>query len=62
MGTSLKEKNWLPDSSKRAVTYGMEIYFYHIRWPPLNVTIFSAHVRNCVMGATQMSTDTGKKD
>ena len=27
---------------------------YHIRWPPLNVTIFIMHVRNCVMGATPM--------
>ena len=33
----------------------MENYFYHIRWPPLNVTIFILHVRNCVMVATQMS-------
>ena len=27
---------------------------YHIRWPPLNVTIFITHVRNCVIGATPM--------
>ena len=24
----------------------MEITFYHIRWPPLNVAIFITHVRN----------------
>ena len=28
--------------------------FYHIRRPPLNVTIFITHVRNCVMGASPM--------
>ena len=33
---------------------GMENHFYHIRWPPLNVTIFITHVHNCVMGATPM--------
>ena len=39
----------------RAVPYGMEDYFYHIRWPSLNIAIFITHVRNCVMEATQMS-------
>ena len=39
----------------RAVPYGMENHFYHIRWPPLNVTIFITHVRNCVMGDTPLS-------
>ena len=27
---------------------------YHIMWPPLNVTIFNTHVRNCVKEATPM--------
>ena len=38
----------------RAVPYVMENHFYHIRRPPLNVTICITHVRNCVMGATPM--------
>ena len=38
----------------RVVSYGMETHFYHVRWPPLNVTIFITHVRNCEMGATPM--------
>ena len=38
----------------RAVPCGMINHFYHIGWPPLNVTIFITHVRNCVMGATRM--------
>ena len=29
----------------------MENHVYHIRWPPLNVTIFIMHVCNCLMGA-----------
>ena len=29
-------------------------HFYHIRWPPLNVTIFITHVRHCVIRATPM--------
>ena len=33
----------------------MENHFYHIRRPPLNVTIFIMHVRKCVMGATPMA-------
>ena len=37
----------------RAVSYGMENHFYHIRRPSLDVTIFTS-VRNCVMGATRM--------
>ena len=32
----------------------MENHFYHIRCPPLNVTIFITHMINCVMGATPM--------
>ena len=27
----------------------MENHFYHMRWPPLNVTIFIMHMRNCLM-------------
>ena len=38
----------------RVVPYGLENRFYHIMCPPLNVTIFITHVRNCVMGATPM--------
>ena len=34
----------------------MDNHFYHIRCPPLDVTIFITHVRNCVMGATPMIT------
>ena len=33
----------------------MENHFYHIRWPPLNVTIFITHVPKWVMGATPMA-------
>ena len=55
---SLK-KEFAPIGSKffpsRAVPYGMEDHFHHVRWPPLNVTIFITHVRNCVMGSTPMS-------
>ena len=51
METSLKGKKFFP---LRAVPYGMENQSYHIRWPPLNVTIFIKHVRKCVMGATPM--------
>ena len=39
--------------SLRAVAYGIENHFYHIRWPPLNVTIFIMQLRYCMMGATQ---------
>ena len=38
----------------RAVPFGMENHFYHIRWPPLNNTIVITYVRNCAMGATPM--------
>ena len=34
---------------------GMENHFNHIRWPPLNVTIFITHVRYCVTWATPMA-------
>ena len=37
-----------------AVPYGVENHVYHIRYPPLNVTIFITHVRNCVQGATPL--------
>ena len=41
MGTFLKEKNLLQEgTSNFFFLYGMENHFYHIRWPPLNVTIF----------------------
>ena len=29
-----------------AVPYSMVYNFYHIKWPPLNITIFITHVRN----------------
>ena len=29
----------------------MKNHFYHIRWPPLNVTIFITHVRNLTNGS-----------
>ena len=29
-------------------------HFYHIKGPPLNVTISITHVRNCMMGATPL--------
>ena len=29
----------------------MENHFYHIKWPPLNVTIFITHVRNVRNGS-----------
>ena len=32
----------------------MENHFNRNRWPPLNVTIFITHMRNCVMEATSM--------
>ena len=55
----LLKKAFAPRGSKffplRAIPYGIENHFYHIRWPPLNVTIFIAHVRNCEMEATSMS-------
>ena len=58
MRTSRKGKNLLPGGSEFfplwAVPYSMENHYDHIRWFPLNVTIFDTHVRNCVMGATPM--------
>ena len=58
----LKGNNSLPEGASgseffplRAVLYGMEIHFYHNRWPPLRVTILSTHMRKCVMGATANS-------
>ena len=46
-----KRSKFLP---LRAVPYGMENHFYHIRLHPLNVIFFITHVRNSVMGATPM--------
>ena len=58
-GNFSQRKEFAPRGSEffplRAVPYGMENHFYHIRWPPLNVTIFIMHMRNCIMGATPMS-------
>ena len=49
-------KNLLPEFFPlRAVPYHMKNHFYHIRCPPLNVTIFIMHVCNCVIGATPMT-------
>ena len=44
--------------SVKSSSVWFEKYFNHIRSPPLNVTIFITHVRNCVMGVTPMSTST----
>ena len=58
MGTSLEGKNSLPAPRGseffplRAVPFGMENQFHHIRWPPLSVTIFITHVHNYIMVAT----------
>ena len=53
-----KRKEFAPRGSEffllRAIHYDMINHFYHIGWPPLNVTILVTHVRNCVMGATPM--------
>ena len=54
MGTSYKGNNLSP-FPLRAVPYGTENHVNPIRRPPLNVTIFITHVRNCVMEATPMS-------
>ena len=54
MGTALKGKNLLPEREREQIL-SMENHFYHIRWPPLNVTIFITHVHNCLMGATPMA-------
>ena len=57
-GNFSKKKEFAPRGSEffplGAVPYGIENLFYHIRLPPLNVTILIMHVRNCVMGATPM--------
>ena len=55
MVTSLKGKNLLPPKGSEffplwAVPYCMENHLYHIKWPPLNVTIFITHVRNARNG------------
>ena len=44
--------------SLREVPYGMDNHFYRIRTPPLNVTVFTTHVRNYVMGATPVTDGT----
>ena len=58
IGTSLKGKNLLPEGATSIVEEQFLMtwknHFYHVRWPPLDVTIFITHVRNCVMGATPM--------
>ena len=49
-----QRKEFAPRGSKFfplwAVLYSMENHFYHIKWPPLNVTIFIMHVRNLCNG------------
>ena len=58
-GNFSKRKEFAPRGSEffplRAVPCGMENYFYHSRWPLLDVTFFT-HVRNCLTGATLMAT------
>ena len=59
MGTSLKGKNLLPEGANSFLYEQFHVvwkYFYHIRGPHLDVTIFISHVRNCVMGTTPMYT------
>ena len=51
MGTFFKGKNWLPPRGNeffplRAALMVWKITYIHIRWPPLNVTIFITHMRN----------------
>ena len=52
--------NFLPEErilsgKSSSLWYGKSLLqTYHIRWPPLNVTIFITHWRICVMGATPM--------
>ena len=57
-GNFSERKKFAPRGSEffslRAVPYVIENHFNHIRSPPLNVTFFITHVRNCVMGATPM--------
>ena len=54
MGTSLigRVSKFFPI---RAVPYGMEITFYHIRSPPLNATILLRTCVTCLMRATPMN-------
>ena len=51
----IRGKNFAPKRSEffplRAIPYDMENHYYHIKWPPLNVTIFIIIVLNCGMGA-----------
>ena len=51
MGTYLKGKNLLPEGANSLLLEQFLMvwknHFYHIRWPPLNVTIFITHVRSC---------------
>ena len=61
MDISLKEKNFLPEGASGseffplwALPCSMETHFYHIKLPPLNVTIFITHVHNLLMSATPM--------
>ena len=51
MGTALKRKNSLPEGANSFLKQQF-LMVYHIRLPPLNVTIFITHVRNCVMVVT----------
>ena len=58
MGTSLKRKNILQEGvnsflQEQSLVVWKSLYL--IRWPPLNGTDFITHVRNCVMGATPMT-------
>ena len=51
MGTSLKGNYLLPEGAnsflyEQFLIDRLENTFYHIKWPPLNVTIFITHVRN----------------
>ena len=47
-GNSSKKKEFAARGSKVfpfiAVSYGKENHVYHMRWPPLNVTIFSMYM------------------
>ena len=49
MGTSLEGKHLLPEGANSFLYEQYLIVWkitYHIKWPPLNVTIFITHVRN----------------
>ena len=54
MGTSLKGKNLLPEGANSFPKEQFIIVWNHIRWTPLNVTIFISHVRSCIMRATSV--------